>query len=79
MWLLGGGLLAGIIAGLASPEIGGLEKEIIKCGVASLVMSKMSKAIGEKEIAEIISGCGWLIVGFNLIKICQVISRFIKG
>ena len=76
--LLGGGLLASIIAGLCSPDIAKYESDIVKSGIVAIIISRMSKAIGEKEISEIISGCGWLIVGIDVLNIVKVVGEFIK-
>lgn len=51
--------------------IEGLFIEIIKTGVATIVISRMAKAVGEKDMAEIVSVSGVSIIGIDIIKIVK--------
>ena len=54
--------------------------DMIKVGTLTLVISKVSKVIGQKDIAEIIAGIGFLTVGTDLVilvtPICKGIVNF---
>lgn len=50
--------------------------DIVKSGTIALVGTKITKAIGEKEISEIIAGTGWTIVGINMVL---MITPVVKG
>lgn len=52
--------------------------DIIKSGTTAIVMSKISKSIGQCDISEIISGAGWTIVGVDCIKLTIPFCRGIK-
>jgi hypothetical protein len=60
-----------------------LVAEILKVGVSTLISSKIAKAIGQKDIAEIIAGSGLCILGIDLaqlvIPIIKDVAGFIKG
>jgi hypothetical protein len=53
--------------------------DIIKVGALTLVISKVSKVIGQKDIAEIIAGIGLLIVGTDVIILITPICKGIVG
>jgi hypothetical protein len=50
--------------------------DVMKSGMLALIGSKITKAIGEKEISEIIEGTGWAIVG---IDVALIITPIVKG
>lgn len=75
-WLAGGGALASILLSIASPEIKNLFIDMLKSGIIALVISKVSKSIGESDIAEIIMGSGWVIIASDAIKIATIIANF---
>lgn len=67
-------------------EMGGIVIEIVKTGTATIIMSKATKAFGQKEISEIISGLGWLALGVNVARLfvpfykgCLVIDESTQG
>lgn len=52
--------------------------DIVRSGTTALVMNKISKSIGQKDIADIISGAGWTIVGVDTIKLTIPFCRGVK-
>lgn len=63
-------------------KTGELLIDIIKSGVVTLVSAKMTKAIGEKDISDIISCCGYGIIGVDTIllisPIVEALEKFFK-
>ena len=59
-------------------EFGNLIIDIVKCGTTALVMSKISKSIGQKDISDIIAGAGWTVVGVDTIKLTIPFCRGVK-
>jgi hypothetical protein len=43
--------------------------DILKSGSLAFLFSKITKAIGQKEISEIIAGSGWAIIGVDFLAI----------
>lgn len=64
-------------------ETGQLVTDIIKSGVATVVVSRISKAIGEKDIADIITGAGLTVVGVDILLLtiptCNKIMDFLNS
>lgn len=60
-----------------------LVAELVKVAIGTLVTSRVSKAIGQKDIAEIISASGLCIIGVDLAKliipVIDSVSGFFKG
>jgi hypothetical protein len=56
-----------------------LMADIIRSGVLALIGSRVARAIGEKDISEIISGTGWCIIGVDIIKILLPIAKAVSG
>lgn len=50
-------------------EMGGIVADIVKVGAVTIITSKATKAFGQKEIAEIISGIGWLSFGVGIARL----------
>jgi hypothetical protein len=53
--------------------------DIIRSGVLALIGSRVARAIGEKDISEIIAGTGWAVIGVDAIKIAGPTSKVISG
>lgn len=45
--------------------------DILKSGTVAFLGCKITKAMGQKEISELIGGTGWCIVGVDIIMIVQ--------
>lgn len=67
-------------------EIGSIVIDIVKTGTCTIIISKSSKAFGQKEISEIVSGLGWLMLGVNIVRLfipfynaCLEIDRNTQG
>lgn len=54
----------------------GILIDILKSGSIAFIGSKITKAIQQKEISELIEGAGWCIVGVDIVKL---IIPLIKG
>jgi hypothetical protein len=78
-YLLGGATLAAIISALASKEVSVLLGDALKVGITSLVISKVAKTIGQKDIAEIIHATGWCVIALDVVKACAAISNWLKS
>jgi hypothetical protein len=57
---------------------GDLLIDIIKTGTVALIGTKVTKAIGQKEISEIINGTGWLICGVDIVLLVTPIIKTIQ-
>lgn len=57
--------------------IGELLVDIIRVGTTTLVISKISKVIGQKDIAEIIAGAGLIAVGLDVIILIGPVTKWI--
>lgn len=57
----------------------GILIEIIKTGTIAFLGCKITKAFQEKEISEIIAGCGWLAVGISVVKLVTPIIKKAQG
>lgn len=51
--------------------------DIIKVGTLTIIVSKATKAIGQKDMADIISGVGILAVGIDIVILITPVCRFI--
>lgn len=64
-------------------DINMLCDDILKSGLAALIISRVAKGIGQKDISEIISAAGWCVVGLDLalifIPTITSISNFFNG
>lgn len=67
-------------------EMGGIIVDMVKVGTVTIIMSKSTKAFGQKEISEIISGLGWLAFGVGVARLfvpfykgCVVIDESTQG
>jgi hypothetical protein len=54
-------------------NVGGLLIEILKSGTLAFLGNKITKSLQQKEISEIIAGCGWCIVGIDVVKLIMPI------
>jgi hypothetical protein len=46
---------------------------IIITGITTLVVSRVAKGIGQKDISEIVVGSGWCILGVNLAGLIKIV------
>lgn len=53
--------------------------DMVKVGMISLVSSKIAKAIGEKDISEIIAGSGWCVIGVDTVRLLVPICAGLKN
>lgn len=51
---------------------------IIKNGMFTLIGSKITRAIGEKDISDIIAGTGWAIIAVNVLEIVTPMIKTIN-
>ena len=45
--------------------------DIIKTGTVTLIGNKVCKAIGEKDISDLVYGTGWMLLGVDIVLILQ--------
>lgn len=57
---------------------GGLIIAVAKTGLVTLVVSKFTKAIGEKEISEIITAVGIIIIGVYVIQAFMPLAQGVQ-
>lgn len=57
----------------------GILVDILKSGTVAFIGTKITKAISQKEISEIIAGSGWAVVGVDLVKLLIPIIKGIEG
>jgi hypothetical protein len=57
----------------------GILIELIKSGATAFIGTKVTKALSQKEISETIAACGWLVVGYEVVRLLVPIVNGIHG
>jgi hypothetical protein len=53
--------------------------DALQTGIVTLVVSKIAKGIGEKDLAEIIYASGMCVVGIDVVLMLKPITKAISG